>query len=437
MRHPLLICGVRIPKLAHWMLLLGWSLLLVPTLCAQMTEEEKKRLFLQSREDIRPVPKASPSVAPRPKPQPAETPRAKPKSTPVSRESEEPPPTPRPTPKALPAPEKKDDVPSTPRPTPKNTPVSEEGDGPEATPRPTPRSTPVTEETPRPTPKSTPLPVDNSGTVPPPRPKKPAPEIPQEKQPEMPRASGTPDYIDVPDQVPVERKPEKESPSTSPIGQPVPAISPAQIPQGKTPEGRTLDAPILVEKSGLEEDQGIEAPPKPQFGGFFKRYRYLTPSVRKAIDQARVRRGLWKYIIVHNSGTRQGNARIFDVYHRRVRKMQNGMAYHFVIGNGNSSGNGEIEIGNRWTRQINGGHVASDYLNNISLGICLVGDLNRDKPTKEQLAALDELVTYLRGRVGKIKGKQAIVKGHKEINPKPTDCPGDRFPLSWLRQRFR
>jgi N-acetyl-anhydromuramyl-L-alanine amidase AmpD len=116
--------------------------------------------------------------------------------------------------------------------------------------------------------------------------------------------------------------------------------------------------------------------------------------------------------------------------------MQNGLAYHFVIGNGASSGNGQIEIGSRWTRQINGGHVASNYLNDISIGICLVGDLNRDLPTKAQLEALDELCSYLRGRVGKVKGKAAIVKGHKEINPKPTDCPGDRFPLSFLRKRF-
>ncbi|HVQ19455.1 MAG TPA: peptidoglycan recognition family protein, partial [Terrimicrobiaceae bacterium] len=171
-------------------------------------------------------------------------------------------------------------------------------------------------------------------------------------------------------------------------------------------------------------------------GGWFKRWRYLTPSIRRAIDQAKVRKGRWKYIIVHNSGTRQGNARIFDTYHRRVRRMQNGLAYHFVIGNGRSSGNGEIEIGPRWTRQINGGHVASDYLNNIALGICLVGDLNRDLPTKAQLEALDELITYLRGRVGKIKGRPAIVLPHKKINPKPTDCPGDRFPYSWLQRRF-
>jgi hypothetical protein len=167
-----------------------------------------------------------------------------------------------------------------------------------------------------------------------------------------------------------------------------------------------------------------------------KRYRYLTPSIRKAIDSAKVQRGRWKYIVVHNSGTRQGNARIFDLYHRNVRKMQNGLAYHFVIGNGNSSGDGQIEIGNRWVRQINGGHVASDYLNDISLGICLVGDLNRDLPTRDQLGALDELCTYLRDRVGKVKGRPAIVKGHKEINPKPTDCPGDRFPLGWLHKRF-
>jgi hypothetical protein len=210
---------------------------------------------------------------------------------------------------------------------------------------------------------------------------------------------------------------------------------PAASPQAKPRPADVPAAPIVIEKSGLEDDQGFVDAPK-RVGGLFKRWRYLSPEVRQAIDRARVKSGRWKYIIIHNSGTRQGNARIFDNYHRRVRKMQNGMAYHFVIGNGRSSGNGQIEIGSRWTKQINGGHVASDYLNNIAIGICLVGDLNRDLPTKAQLEALNELITYLRGRVGKIKGRPAIVKGHKEINPKPTDCPGDRFDLRWLRRNF-
>ncbi len=417
----LLVCGVRNRRIVVWMFLFGWVLLLVPTVRAQMTDEEKKRLFLQAREDIRPVAKPSPSATPRPKPQPASTPK----------------PTPKATPKITPQPDEKPEPEETPRlrkptPEPEETPrLRKPTPEPEETPTPRPKQpTPEPEETPTPRPRK---PSPEPEETPSPRPKKPTPESSPER--ETPKASGTPDFIDLPD-LPKPEKP-AATPAGSPPPQPLPAISPAQIPQGTTPQGHPLDAPIVVEKSGLEADQGIEPAPKSQFGGFFKRYRYLTPAVRKAIDQAKVQRGRWKYIIIHNSGTRQGNARIFDVYHRRVRKMQNGLAYHFVIGNGNSSGNGEIEIGSRWTRQINGGHVASDYLNNIALGICLVGDLNRDKPTKEQLAALDELIAYLRSRVGKIKGKSAIVKGHKEINPKPTDCPGDRFDLGWLRQRFR
>ena len=302
---------------------------------------------------------------------------------------------------------------------------------PSATPKPTPKPVP------KPHARATPAPHKKASTPKPPPKQKPrsAPRsTPEEKpsepdnppvQEKPPVEEATEDYIIIP----------SEAKSTPTPEQKAPVIQP-QSPKGKTPAGRALDAPILIEKSGLQEEEVIEPTSRSIFGGLIKRWHYLSPSVRKAIDIAKVQRGRWKYIVVHNSGTRQGNARIFDLYHRNVRKMQNGLAYHFVIGNGNSSGNGEIEIGNRWVTQINGGHVASDYLNNIALGICLVGDLNRDLPTKEQLGALDELCSYLRGRVGKIKGRAAIVKGHKEINPKPTDCPGDRFPLGWLHKRF-
>jgi len=196
-----------------------------------------------------------------------------------------------------------------------------------------------------------------------------------------------------------------------------------------------------VEKSGFADaDELLPPPPTERRGWFFRRsrteYKYLTPAVRAAIDKAPVKKHRWLYIVVHNSGTRQGNAKAFDYYHRKVRKMENGLAYHFVIGNGTSTGDGQIEIGPRWTRQINGGHVRSDYLNNIALGICLVGDYNRDRPTKRQLEALDELIRYLRIRVGKTDGKKATVKTHKDINPKPTDCPGDKFPYRWFYSRF-
>jgi len=190
---------------------------------------------------------------------------------------------------------------------------------------------------------------------------------------------------------------------------------------------------IVVQKSGTEDEKDLVPAPTGEGG---VRWQYLTPAVRKAIDDARIARNRWKYIIVHNSGTRQGNARIFDYYHRRIRKMPNGLAYHFVIGNGTSSGNGQIEIGNRWDRQINGGHVHSDYLNNISLGICLVGDFNRDQPTRAQLDSCEELIRYLRARCGKVDRHEIPVRPHREMNPPrwPTDCPGDEFPYRWFGQ---
>jgi N-acetylmuramoyl-L-alanine amidase len=221
-------------------------------------------------------------------------------------------------------------------------------------------------------------------------------------------------------------------PTPAPLPQPKPARA---VSAGGQPQ-------VVIEKSGIEEDQGFEPPPSPPpRRGFWPwsrpvSYRYLTSSVIDAIRRAPVKRRRWQFIVVHNSGTRQGNARVFDYYHKHVRRMQNGLAYHFVIGNGTSTGNGQIEVGDRWRRQINGGHVHSDYLNNISLGICLVGDFNRDQPTRAQLDACEELIRYLRDRCGKTERGAIPVKPHREMNPPrwPTDCPGDDFPYSWFRR---
>jgi hypothetical protein len=251
-------------------------------------------------------------------------------------------------------------------------------------------------------------------------------------------------------------QPPASPPSPTPEPKPTPASTPltpkhTPEPTSPTPAQKVLPplrpieetrAPIVVRETGVAEaDDKEEEPPKEEglwsriFGGGAN-YKYLSPSVRRAIDRASVRKGHWRYIVVHNSGTRQGSAKAFEHYHRYVRKMPNGMAYHFVIGNGTSSGNGSIEIGNRWNRQIQGGHVHSDYLNNIALGICFVGDFNNGRPTKIQLEAAEELIGYLRKRVGKVGGQRAAVRPHKGINPPrwPTDCPGDRFPYSWFRE---
>jgi hypothetical protein len=273
------------------------------------------------------------------------------------------------------------------------------------------------------------------------KPKKPKPKPAQRKK--HPSDEGT--------SVPAKAHPTPEHPkkqeetSPAPRETPSPKPSPERSPAAPQPPA-SMPASVIIQKSTAAGEDEPAPTPEPDHHwswwpfGHATHYKYLTPAIRDAIDHAPVSThpARWRYIVVHNSGTRQGNAKAFDYYHRFVRKMPNGLAYHFVIGNGTSSGNGAIEIGSRWTRQINGGHVHSDYLNNIALGICLVGDFNHDQPTPQQLEALEELIKYLRNRVGKTDHKPAVVKAHKDINPAqwPTDCPGDKFPYAWLARFY-
>lgn len=151
----------------------------------------------------------------------------------------------------------------------------------------------------------------------------------------------------------------------------------------------------------------------------------LPSSVRRAIDKANVRPGRWKYIVIHHSGTDCGTLSGIDRYHREERHMQNGMGYHFLIGNGKGMADGKIGIGSRWSRQLDGGHLISQSQNKISLGICLVGNFDKHKPTAKQLQCLTSLVRALLLRC---KLSPDAVKTHQQINAVHTRCPGRHFP---------
>ncbi|MCC6873798.1 MAG: N-acetylmuramoyl-L-alanine amidase [Sandaracinaceae bacterium] len=146
----------------------------------------------------------------------------------------------------------------------------------------------------------------------------------------------------------------------------------------------------------------------------------------------------WSAIIVHHSASSRGDAASIDAYHRNVRHFSRGMAYHFLIGNGHGLGDGEIEVGPRWTHQQPGAHVASalrdprarDAWDNIAIGICLVGDLDDSPPTPRQRATLAELVSILRRRFG-IEGERVL--GHGGVPGAHTACPGRRLSLTPLR----
>ncbi len=141
----------------------------------------------------------------------------------------------------------------------------------------------------------------------------------------------------------------------------------------------------------------------------------------------------WTAIIIHHSGTREGNAAIFDKWHREENGWE-GVGYDFVIGNGTDSGDGEVEPTYRWRGQLTGAHCGGtpgNWANEEGIGICLVGDFNRTLPTPKQRASLVQLVRFLQQRYRIPKSR---IYGHGTTpGAHITDCPGRRFPMAWFK----
>lgn len=140
----------------------------------------------------------------------------------------------------------------------------------------------------------------------------------------------------------------------------------------------------------------------------------------------------WYWIVIHHSATPSGSEKIFDREHRQ--KGWDECGYHFVIGNGTGSGNGQIEVGPRWPKQKYGAHAKTpdNQYNEHGIGICLVGNFEVDRPTPAQMASLNKLVMYL---MTKYNIKVAGIKGHRET--KSTECPGRNFNLIAFRKSMQ
>ncbi|HHT9152142.1 MAG TPA: peptidoglycan recognition protein family protein [Candidatus Hypogeohydataceae bacterium YC40] len=131
----------------------------------------------------------------------------------------------------------------------------------------------------------------------------------------------------------------------------------------------------------------------------------------------------WSYIVIHHSASYAGNANAFDYIHRVKRGWEGGLGYHFVIGNGHGSGDGQIEVGHRWLCQYHGAHAGVAEYNQHGIGICLVGNFQEDSPTPKQLASLVALIRELQQLCG-IPSENVIL--HRHV--RNTECPGRNFP---------
>ncbi|MDH3590407.1 MAG: peptidoglycan recognition protein family protein [Planctomycetota bacterium] len=151
------------------------------------------------------------------------------------------------------------------------------------------------------------------------------------------------------------------------------------------------------------------------------------------------RRVAWKHIIVHHTASPRGAAASIHRLHKANK--WSGLGYHFVIGNGTESRDGQVEVGYRWENQIHGAHAKaragdpkreSNYWNELGIGVCVVGDFRAVRPSGKQLAALVRLVRSLQVAYG-IPDEN--VRPHRSVSA--TECPGPRFPWNELQTRLR
>ncbi len=159
----------------------------------------------------------------------------------------------------------------------------------------------------------------------------------------------------------------------------------------------------------------------------------VLANVINATEGLKIERGRWRYVVAHHSGIEAGNARSYGAGHLR-RGMENGLAYDFVIGNGRDSGDGEIEIGPRWLKQLDGGHVRNAFYNAHGIGICLVGNFEKRRPGPRQMASFTALVDWLRDKAP--LGARPKFTVHRWVDKKNTVCPGRYFPYAAMKRRY-
>lgn len=125
-----------------------------------------------------------------------------------------------------------------------------------------------------------------------------------------------------------------------------------------------------------------------------------------------MKRTITEVIILHHSMSGDVSANVIDDWHKQ--NGWSGIGYHYVI-----RYNGNIEKG-RLLERI-GAHAKGR--NDNSIGICIVGDFSKNKPTSEQLESLEILINGLKAKYEDIR----VVEPHHNF------CPGRKWNVEkWI-----
>ena len=135
--------------------------------------------------------------------------------------------------------------------------------------------------------------------------------------------------------------------------------------------------------------------------------------------------GRWKYIYVHHTATPSGNA-------LTLGQLPGGLGDHFVIGNGVGCQDGEIQVSQRWNKQLPATPPAGvQSLDPACISVALVGDFDATAPTPTQVRRLAQLIATLQGQLR--IGSDGVVLLEQPGNPAGV---GKYFPQTSLREQI-
>ncbi len=196
-----------------------------------------------------------------------------------------------------------------------------------------------------------------------------------------------------------------------------------QAPMGAEVPGPNFNSPPLAMQPAPRAPipQYKPASPTPD-----RAARGSVPREWTAVAQARP----WRWVVIHHSATPNGSVAAFDRMHKQ--KGWDECGYHFVIGNGDGAGDGQIQVGPRWPKQKWGAHAKTpdNKYNEFGVGICLVGNFENSRPTQKQLASLAKLTAFLQQTYGISAGN---IVGHDDTG-KQTACPGRNMNIAVVRR---
>lgn len=142
----------------------------------------------------------------------------------------------------------------------------------------------------------------------------------------------------------------------------------------------------------------------------------------------------WTHIVIHHTATDEGSAYSIDSLHHQ-RGWENGMGYHFLIDNATRGKTmGQIEVGPRWIKQMQGAHTKQGDWNQKAIGIAVVGNYSETGLPDQMFDSLVFLVTTLQ-KFYRISDRNIL--GHRDVPGAATECPGKFFPWTEFKRRIR